>query len=411
MTAVEAPAEETSAAFRAKNRPGPSGNSLQIAGYTAFTFLVYLAMGLPLAVLPAHVHVTMGFSTTLAGFVISVQYMATLLSRPWCGRICDTRGPKVAVVWGMALCALSGLLLMLAPLLHAQVRLSLGMMIASRLVLGFGESLGSTGATLWGISAVGPKHTVKVISFNGICTYTALALGAPLGVILQKHWGLESIGLLTLTACLTGFLFAFYKQNVLSAPGEHLPFRQVLGRVLPYGVVLALGGVGYSTLATFVSLLYRNRHWDGAVHCLTAFGLGYVAARVLFMKSIDRYGAYPVGLTSLALESAGSMLVWLAHAPWVAVIGALLTGLGLSLVFPAMGVEAVERVPQRSRGAALGVYTGFADVSFFLVGPIAGSLIEAFGYSSAFLFAFLCVVSALGITQMLSRQKAEVVLG
>ncbi|WP_446744634.1 MFS transporter [Silvibacterium acidisoli] len=392
------------------DKTGPDkGNTLKILGYTAFTFLVYLSMGLPLAVLPTHVHLAMGFSTTMAGFVISVQYMATLISRPWAGRISDTYGPKISVVWGMALCAFSGLLLTLAPMAHAQVRVGLGMLIASRLVLGFGESLGSTGATLWGISGVGPEHTVKVIGWNGICTYSALAFGAPLGVILQKHWGLEAIGVLTLTGCVAGFLFAIYKENILSAPGEHLPFRQVLGRVTPYGVVLALGGVGYSVLATFAALLYNHRHWDGAVECLTAFGLAYVASRVFFMGSIDRWGAFPVGLISLAIESVGTMLVWQARAPWMAVAGALLTGLGLSLVFPAMGVEAVRRVPQRNRGAALGVYTGFADVSFFLVGPVAGALIEAFGYPSAFLFAFLCVLTALGITQLLSRQKTEAV--
>ena len=43
--------------------------------------------------------------------------------------------------------------------------------------------------------------------------------------------------------------------------GEHLPFRHVLGRVAPHGMGLALGGVGYSVLATFVTLFYASRHW------------------------------------------------------------------------------------------------------------------------------------------------------
>jgi len=61
----------------------------------------------------------------------------------------------------------------------------------------------------------------------------------------------------------------------------HLPFSHVLGRVAPHGMGLALGGVGYSVLATFVTLFYVSRHWNGAALCLTAFGGGFILARLL----------------------------------------------------------------------------------------------------------------------------------
>ena len=69
---------------------------------------MYLSIGLPLAILPAYVHLRMGFSAAMAGLVISIQYIATLLSRPWAGRISDEKGAKVAVQWGMAACTVSG---------------------------------------------------------------------------------------------------------------------------------------------------------------------------------------------------------------------------------------------------------------------------------------------------------------
>lgn len=385
-----------------------SGNTSEIVGYTSFTFVVYLAIGLPLAVLPAYVHLHMGFSAALAGLVISAQYVATFLSRPWAGHISDHSGAKVSVLWGMAMCTASGVLLLVAASLHSIAWLSMTIVFASRLALGVGESLGSTGATLWGISAVGPEHTARVISFNGISTYGAMALGAPLGVVLQTHWGISSIGLLTVAVCAASFGFAVCKRAVPVVAGEHLPFSSVLGRVAPHGTALALGGVGYSVLATFVTLFYASRHWDGAALCLTSFGVTFIAARLLFIHTIDRFGGFPVTIACLSVESVGMLILWRAHSPWTAFTAAGLAGLGFSLVFPAIGVEAVKRVPLRNRGTALGVYTGFSDVSFFLVGPTAGAIIGHFGYASAFFFALLAVLASLGIVLVLiSRHEAN----
>lgn len=388
-----------------------NGSARHIISFTALSFVVYLAIGLPLAILPEYVHLRMGYHASLAGLVVSIQYIATFLSRPWAGHISDRRGAKVSVLWGMGACTLSGLLLLGAAALHRNPAwLSLTSLIASRLVLGVGESLGSTGATLWGIASAGPEYTAKVISWNGVSTYGALALGAPLGVVMETHWGLESVAILTMLVCAAAIGFSAIKPPVPISHVEHLPFRSVFGRVAPHGMGLALGGVGYSALATFVTLFYASRHWDGAALCLTAFGTAFIAARLLFIRTISSFGGFSVARACLIVESLGVLLLWRSFSPWMALFGAALAGFGYSLVFPALGVEAVDRVPVENRGTGLSVYTVFADVSFFMVGPVAGAVIGAFGYRSVFLFALLCVIAALGIVLVLAREKIAGVL-
>jgi MFS family permease len=383
------------------------GSTRYIISFVFFTYICYLSISLPLAVLPPYVHLRMGFSAALAGLVISIQYVATLASRPWAGRISDRAGAKVSVIWGMAACTVSGALLVAAGLLAHIHWLSLTTLIASRLVLGVGESLGSTGATLWGITAAGPEHTAKVISYNGICTYGAMAVGAPLGVVLDQQWGLASIGLLTILIGSVSLVLAARKSPVHVVPGEHLPFRHVMFRVAPQAMGLALGGVGYSVLVTFVTLFYASRHWNGAALCLTAFGVSFIVARLLFIRTISHFGGYRVAKVCLLIESLSMLLLWRAPSPWVAMAGAAITGIGFSLVFPALGVEAVERVTENNRGTALGVYTAFADVSFFLTGPTAGLIIGFYGYASVFLFALVSILAALGIVFVLAAQAPQ----
>jgi MFS family permease len=386
----------------------PRGGTRHIIGFVYFTFICYVSIGLPLAVLPPYVNLRMGMSAVLAGLAVSIQYIATLASRPWAGRISDRVGAKTSVLWGMGACTGSGAMLIAAAALHQVHLLSFAALIFSRLILGVGESLGSTGSTLWGITSAGPENTAKVIGFNGISTYGGMALAAPLGVVLYQHWGLFSIGAATMLIAGSSLVLALRKEPVpVTTSGEHLPFRRVLGRVTPHGMALALGGVSYSVLATFVTLYYASRHWAGAALCLTAFGLGFIAVRLLLIRTISHFGGFPVAMVSLAVESGGMILLWLATTPWMALAGAAVSGFGFSLVFPAIGVEAVKRVPEQSRGTALAVYTAFADVSFFLTGPTAGALVGAYGYPSAFLFALISVLAGLLVVLMLRRAQSE----
>ena len=390
---------QTDAAFR--------GSLRNIFSYVFFTFICYLSIGLPLAVLPPFVHLDLGYSTLIAGLAIGVQYVATLFSRPWAGRISDQASAKISVMWGMGAIIASGFLVIATTGLHASHWISFAVLIASRLALGLGESLVSTGSTLWGITAAGPEHTAKVIGYNGISTYGGIAAGAPLGVILTQLWGLPAIGLLTAAMAASCLLLAMRRESLASEPGEHMPFSHVLGRVAPHGAGLALGGLGYSIIATFITLFYAHQHWSGAALCLSAFGGAFILARVFFIGTIRTFGGFPVAKATLSIEAIGALLLWRCTSPWTALAGSAVVGLGFSLVFPAIGVEAVERVPEFNRGTALGVYTAFADVSFFMTGPVAGALIGWYGYPSAFLFTLISILVALAIVFALqARQRA-----
>lgn len=164
--------------------------NLRIVSIVMFNFASYLTIGLPLAVLPGYVHDAMGFSAFWAGLIISLQYFATLLSRPHAGRYADVLGPKKIVVFGLCGCFLSGFGYLLADIASAWPMISLLLLGLGRVILGIGQSFAGTGSTLWGIGVVGSLHIGRVISWNGIVTYGAMAMGAPLGVLCYAWGGL-----------------------------------------------------------------------------------------------------------------------------------------------------------------------------------------------------------------------------
>lgn len=109
--------------------------NLRIVSIVMFNFASYLTIGLPLAVLPGYVHDVMGFSAFWAGLVISLQYFATLLSRPHAGRYADLLGPKKIVVFGLCGCFMSGLGYLTAGLTASLPVISLLLLCLGRVIL------------------------------------------------------------------------------------------------------------------------------------------------------------------------------------------------------------------------------------------------------------------------------------
>ncbi|OZY31506.1 MFS transporter [Pseudomonas lundensis] len=382
----------------------PLAITLQVVSIVLFTFIGYLNIGIPLAVLPGYVHNHLGYGTVIAGLVISVQYLATLLSRPYASRIIDNLGSKRAVMYGLAGCGVSGVFMLVSNWLSAMPALSLTSLLIGRLVLGSAESLVGSGSIGWGIGRVGAQNTAKVISWNGIASYGAIAVGAPLGVMMVNHWGMWSMGASIIALAALGLLLAWPKLAAPIVSGVRLPFLHVLGRVLPHGTGLALGSIGFGTIATFITLYYATQHWENAVLCLSLFGASFIGARLLFGNMINRLGGFRVAIACLSVETVGLLLLWLAPNPQLALAGAALSGFGFSLVFPALGVEAVNLVPASSRGAAVGAYSLFIDLSLGITGPLVGAVAAGFGFASIFLFAALAAFSGLMLSLYLYRQ-------
>lgn len=379
----------------------------RILSFMLFTFVVYLTIGLPLAVLPGFVHNTLGYNSVLAGLVISVQYFSTLISRPHAGRYADMLGPKRVVIFGLICCGMSGVFYAIAFWFAAYPLASLLLLCLARVFLGVGESFGSTGTTLWGIGAVGAKHTARVISWNGVATYGAMAVGAPHGVLLNHAYGLMGVAVLIIVAAAFAAILACMKAAISVSAGKRIAFKAVVGRIWLYGLGLGFGTIGFGVIATFITLYYADKGWSGAAFTLTLFSLGFVGARLIFGNMINRFGGLRVSLVSFVFEVAGLLMIWLGHDPLSVQFGAFLTGSGFSLIFPALGVEAVKQVQPQNQGTALGLYSAFLDLGLGITGPVAGLIISHLGTPSIYLAAAFMVVVAWLLTLKIWLQNGR----
>jgi predicted MFS family arabinose efflux permease len=370
-------------------------------------FLGFLAIGAPLPALSLYVHDGLGFSPAVVGWAIGIQSLATVLTRHRAGALCDRNGPRRAVLIGLPLAALSGLFYLASVSAPLGAESRLGLLLIGRLTLGLGESLFITGAMSWGIARIGPARTGKVMSWQGIAMYAAIGLGAPLGLMVQGACGFTGVALLTIAAPLLAAAIALSLPAAVATGGDRTPFHRVFGLIWRPGLVIALASVPFAAMATFLALDYAAHDWSGAGLALTGFGAGFILVRLVGSHLPDRFGGAKVAAVSLTVETLGQLLLWLAPIPSLAIAGATLTGIGVSLVFPAMGVEATRRVPPEQRGRAVGNFIAFFDVAIGLTGPALGLAVEGLGYPSAFLIGAGATLAALGFLRSVVGAQAK----
>jgi MFS family permease len=270
---------------------------------------------------------------------------------------------------------------------------SLTIIVIGRLAAGFGESQFVTGCVSWSIASVGPQRAGMSMSWTGIAMFAALAIGAPIGMALYQGYGLQSAMIACILAPLIAGIVAWFQLSYTNPAGQRLPFTKVIGQILREGLGLMLQGVGLSGLTAFASLYFAARGWGYAGLVMTAFGIGFIFVRLVLGALPDRMSGYRVAFWSLVVEAMGQAMIWGASNEIVALAGALVTGVGCALVFPALGVEALKRVLPANRGSAMGAFVAFLDIAYGISGPVAGGIASQFGYAAVYLFGVACALS------------------
>jgi MFS family permease len=384
--------------------PNADSHALRLLARLACAmFFTFMTIGLPLPVVPLYVGHDLGFGNVLVGISVGIQFLATILTRSYAGRTADAEGAKGVMLRGMFFCGCSGVALILSALLPLPDGLRLAVLIAGRLILGFGESQVVVGMLGWGMGTVGPARASTVLAWTGMAMYGSMAAAAPIGYLLYRQGGLVFVGLAAIVAPLIAASLAFRVPHVAPHPGQRQSFLKTVGLIWQAGVGVLLQGVGFAGIGNFVSLDFAAHHWSGTGVAMTCFGGAFVLVRIFFGRAPDRFGGGQVAMASFVVEIIGQSLLYLAPSAPVALLGAAATGAGCSMIFPSLGVEIVKRVPAQIRSTALGGFAAFQDAAYGLTGPLTGIFATAYGYPSVFAVGAVCGLGGLFVTGAIVR--------
>lgn len=379
MSATAPPAPERD------HRPG-----LSFAGVFAATFCGLVAVGSVLPVLPRYIHGPLDSGDVAVGIVIGAYAVTGLLLRPVAGRLADTRGRKPMVVIGALVVALSGFLYLPS--------LGIAGLIVARLVVGVGEGAVYTAGSAWIVDLAPEDRRGRVLGLYGLAVWGGLSVGPLVGELLLDLGGYTAVWIAAGALPVLGALIALSARDPFVPLAHSEPHPLIAPEAVGPGFAIALASFGYATVATFIVLHLEARGVGHGATVFAAFAAMIVLTRLVFGDLPDRMGAASVAIAATVGETAGLLLIAVAHSLPVALAGGIAMGAAFSLLNPSLMLIALGRVSQQARGAAMGTYTAFFDAGVGLGAPIAGIVAALTSYEGAFAFAAaVCLASALMI--------------
>jgi MFS family permease len=373
----------------ARGRLGPRAAKVASVGIFLAALLAFLAIGAALPVLPEYVRGPLGSSDLAVGIVVGAFAVTSVICRPLAGRQADRRGRRIVLVLGALAMTLGGVLYLISD--------SVPTLVAARLVVGVGEGSVYTAGATWAVDLAPEDRRGFALGLFGLAVWGGLSLGPLAGELLRSHVGYSAVWILTAALPAGAALIA----SRLPEPAPSLETASphaVKPALFPKaahrpGLALALANVGYAALAGFVVLALKARGIGGGATVFTAFAIAVFSSRLVLSRVPDRAGARPTATAAGLLEALGLAIIASAHSLSMALVGAVVVGVGFSMLFPSLALMVVGEVQDDRRGSALGAFTAFFDIGVGLGGPIAGITASLAGYPAVF---YLSAVAALG---------------
>jgi MFS family permease len=335
----------------------------------------FFAVSMMVPVLPDYVEYSIGANSIALG-VVGLSFSVGAISlRLYAGRIGDRVGRRVLIIGGALVVAGSTLSY---GVVHA-----VWWMIVMRVVTGFGEAGFFVGAATMITDLAPPERMGEAISYWSVAVYGGFAFGPVVGDYVRgdKRYELAFVvsAVLALIAALVGLLTVEVPREI-GEPPEHLIARRA---VLP-GMVLFLGLIPLAGFGFFMPLYARHELGIHSGPIFLLYGILILVVRVFGARLPDRLGGRDSGAIALVLTGSGIGVA--AAVPTVIglVLGTIVLAAGMSLLYPAMFVLALDGVSDAERASVVATISSFFDASQGVGAFICGAVVAVSGNRGAF---------------------------
>ena len=361
---------------------------------TVAELLYFTAAGVLLAATPLFARDDLRAGETAIGLALGAFSASTLLLRPFAGRWSDRHGRRRLLVGG---CVLFAVVVLGHLLVHSVVAL-----VGLRLLLGCAEAAFFVASFAALADLAPPDRTGEALSLNSLALYLGIAAGPGLAQVAIRVDGFRGAWLTAAALAAVACLLA------VRVPETNPEASETAGRLihpaaLGPGSALAAGLAASAAFLGFGVLYARDVGLAPWALAPLVFGGTVVVLRIALRSVPDRTDPARLTAMALAVDAAALLALGLWSAPAGVIAGALLLGLGTTLITPAVFATVLSRVPPGERGSAVATTSLFIDLGL-TGGPVGLGLVAAYsGVGGA--FAWWAALPAVAAIAVLARPQ------
>jgi len=358
------------------------------------TFLFAVGQGAAIPILPL-LALDMGLSVPMAGLLVALRSVGTLLFDIPAGMLVSRVGERKAMIIGAGLLALVAVGIGTRP--------PLALLIVFVMLMGAAWSIWVLARLAYATEVAPIHHRGRVMSIMGGSTRIGHFVGPLLGGLAVGFFGLASAFFVQAVVALGASVVLYLVQSVGGSEGSsERTSLKVVGRVLSdHRRIFATAGLATIALQIIRASkdamipLWGNHIGLTAGQIALIFGLTYAVDMTLFYPVgvvMDRFGRKWAGVPCLVVVSVGLILIPFTRDFVALLLAGLVIGFGNGLGAGINMTLGSDFSPQRRRAEFLGAWRLVTDV-----GAVGGPLLIAAITSAASLAAASFFAAAVGV--------------
>ncbi|WP_159499718.1 MFS transporter [Microbacterium sp. 18062] len=366
-------------------------------------------------IIPGYVEQVLGGDSALAGIVVAIAAVASMVAMPVAGALADRRGYRMIAIAGGCIAVVGMLILAALPTLWGAS--------LSRVLFGLGNATAMTIVMAWLVAIAPAEQRGRALSYFGLSVWIGLAIGPQLGTAVELIGGAATVFLV----CAALELATVFTILALPRPRTVLPVSTATGPIaLPRGaarelwqafrsvwtpgVVAAAAWCGEGIMIAFlivhlVGAGVPSGGFGGAASVYAVFAVSVIGARLVLASLPDRIGPLRATAISLSCLTVGLTVLALSRDFWLASLGAAFIGVGFAPLYPSLTMLATRGLTSRNRALGLGLFSSFTSIGYGGGALLGGFVISVASSTLAFLIVAGLQLVALAVLTAFTRDE------